>query len=176
MSFTPSFTAIQVTGEPSQIVITDTSSGSDVAIDSRRVYLRKSDGTFLVPTGTTTEYIEWNYADTTITIDALDQDYALYVIVQWLTSGGSILYASSILSGFTLYNEEFDYSLTQRLSGNPALINDNGFFSEKSELRTNIDSGNQAIDLAADQYGAQQCYNIATGIRLNSQYYFNVNS
>lgn len=173
MPLTVSFSATQPVGEPSVVRLTDTSTGSDAAVTQRRVYLAKDDGTFLVPEGTSTDYIEWDYADSTIDIDALvDRDYAILVTVEWLNVGNVVLYNSSQNVGFTSFNEDFDYQLTQMLSGNPLLINDANFFQSKSDLRTNIDSGNQAIERADDIYGAQQCYDRATNIRLNSQYYF----
>ncbi|MDE1767227.1 MAG: hypothetical protein KGI27_13295, partial [Thaumarchaeota archaeon] len=147
MAFSQNFSVSQVTGYPSQIVLTDTSTGSDGSIASRRVYLAKADGTFLVPAGTSTQYITWAYANASITIDALDKDYALLITVQWLDAGGAILYALNSLNGETLYNETFDYLLTQMMASNPYLVNDNDFFPNKSLLRTFIDAGNQAITL-----------------------------
>lgn len=177
MPLTPDFSASQTLGDESTVSLTDTSTGSDGAITQRRVYLRKADGTFLVPEGNgNDEYIEWPWADSEIDIDALDKDYALDVIVQWLNVSNVILYSKTELIGFPLYNETFDYGLTQLLSGNPLLINDNDFFSNKSDLRVEIDSGNQAIEQASDIYGAQQCYDRATALRISSQYFFNGNS
>ncbi len=176
MAFVPSFTVSQVLGEPSELVITDTSTGTDAAIVDRRIYLQKSDGSYLVPTGTTTDYVDWPTGTTTKTIDCLDKDYALQITVQWLNVSDAVLYTDSSLEGLTQYNEYFDYGLTQQLTGNPLLINDNKFFEHKSNLRTYIDSGNQAIVEASDIYGAQICYDRATEERLNSQYLFNINS
>lgn len=167
MSFAPNFTATQASGQPSIVTITDISTGSDGNITQRRVYLRKDDGTFLVPEGTPTEYIQWAYADPSIAIDALDKDYGLTIIVQWLNVSNAVLYDKTITAGLTLYNETYDYGLTQKLSGNPLLINDNGFWERKSTLRAEIDSGNQAISFAEDTFSAQQCYDLATAIRLN---------
>jgi len=169
---TVSFTSAQPVGEPSVVTITDTSTGSDAAVTQRRVYLAKDDGTFLVPEGTSTEYIQWPYADSSIDIDALDKDYALLITVQWLNVSNVVLYDLSDNVGFTSYNEDFDYQLTQMLSGNPILINDANFYQSKSDLRTDIDSGDKAILRASDIYGAQQCYDRATNARLLSQYYF----
>jgi hypothetical protein len=56
MPFIENFTATQYISVPNLIVITDTSTGTDAAITSRRVYMRKSDGTYLVEEGTTTNY------------------------------------------------------------------------------------------------------------------------
>jgi len=172
----PNFSTNQTLGNPSAITITDTSTGSDGTITQRRVYLRQANGSFLVPTGTSTDYIEWDYADSSIDIDALIVDVALDVIVQWLNISNTVLYDKTSLVGFTLYNETFDYQLTQLLAANPLLVNDNNFFEHKSDLRTFIDSGNQAIELADDILAAQLCYTAATDLRLSSQYLFNANS
>lgn len=173
MPLTVSFTATQPVGEPSVVTITDTSTGVDAAVTQRRVYLAKDDGTFLVPSGTSTDYIQWSYADSSIDIDALvDRDYALLITVEWLNVSNTVLYNTSQNKGFTSFNEDFDYQLTQMLSGNPLLVNDANFFQSKSDLRTEIDSGDKAITRADDIYGAQQCYDRATNLRLNSQYYF----
>jgi len=172
LALTPSFSVSQPVGENSVLTILDTSTGSDSDITGRRVYLRKSDGTFLVPTGTTTDYILWDYADTSIDIDCLDKDYALLITVQWLQDS-TILYAYSLLTGLTAHNEDFDYGLTTVLASNPLLINDNSFRANKFDLRTFIDAGNQAIEVGSDIKSAQLCYNQATSIRISSQYYFN---
>lgn len=176
MPFVANFAATQPVGEPSVITLTDTSTGSDGAITQRRVYLRTADGSFLTPANNPTDYIEWAYADSTIDIDVLDIDYALDVIVEWLNVGNAVLYDKTSPDMFTSYNEDFDYGLTQQLTGNPMLINDNKFFLEKSNLRTFLDSATQAFTRASDQYGAQRCLDYATNLRVNSQYYFNINA
>lgn len=180
MPFTPGFSTSQTTGLPNKINFTDTSTGSDNAIVSRRILMRDAANNYLVQTGTTTNYEVWSIVSPpldplSISLDVLKKDMALYITVQWLYAGGIVQYEKSYLTGFTLYNETFDYTLTQVLSGNPLLINDHNFFANKSQLRVSIDSGNQAIFLAADIFGAQQCYDRATNLRLNSPYFFNAN-
>ena len=176
MPLVAAFTATQDAGELSDIILTDTSTGSDVAITGRAVFLIKADGTYLVPAGTSTQYILWPLADTSITLDVLTKDLALTAVVQWLDVSSNVLYDVTALYGFTLYNETADYQFTQELSGNPILISDNNFWPNKSKFRCLIDSGNQAVSLASDIFGAQVCYDLATAIRLNSQYLFNTNS
>ena len=173
MSFSASFSASQPSGEPSVITLTDTSTGSDASISVRHVYLRKSDGTFLVPTDTTTDYIVWDYADAGIDIDCLDKDYALLITVEWLNVGEVVLHDSSSYNAFTSYNEDFDYTLTTMLSANRLLTNDNTFRQNKFDLRTYIDSGDKALARYSDIANAQICYDAATSVRLGSQYYFN---
>ena len=177
MALTVNFTATQTLGEPSEINFTDTSTGTDVAVVTRRIFTRTPAGEFLVEDGTATQYEVWGDFPTTTTktLDVLDKDYATTITVQWLDVSNNVLYDKTLIRGFTLYNESFDYGLTQLLSGNPLLINDDDFFTNKSDLRTEIDSGNQAIERASDPFGAQQCYDRATNLRLNSQYFFNGN-
>lgn len=180
MPFTPNFSTGQTVGIPNKINFTDTSVGSDPNIVSRRVFMRNSANDYIVEAGTTTNYEPWAIVSPpldplAVTYDVLKKDTALFITVQWLDAGNIILYEKSFLTGFTLYNEAFDYTLTQVLSGNPLLINDHNFFANKSQLRVSIDSGNQAISLAADIFGAQQCYDRATNLRLNSPYFFNAN-
>ena len=84
MSFNPSFTAKQLYATPRILRVTDTSTGSDANILGRRVYLRKDDGTYLVPNGTTTDFIAWDIFNSFIDIDVLNIDYALEVKVDWI--------------------------------------------------------------------------------------------
>jgi hypothetical protein len=177
MPLSPNFNASQTVGLPSVINFLDTSTGSDSNITGRRVYFQTSSGSFLVESGTSTDYELWPLTSgTSISYTVLTKDYALLITVEWIDVNGDALYSSQQLIGFTLYNETFDYQLTQVLSGNPLRINDNQFFEQKSKLRDCIDSGNQALTLASDIVAAQQCYKIATDIRLSSQYIFNINS
>lgn len=176
MAFDPNFTAQPILGVPSDLLFTDTSTGSDTDILSRVIYLAKIDGSYLVPEDTLTDYIEWDLDDPTLTVDVLNKDYALVVTVTWLGLDSEVLYSKVYLLGFTAYNETFDYYLTQMLAANPSLINDNNFWDNKSTLRTYIDSGNQALVLASDQGNAQICYDEATKLRVGSQYYYNANA
>lgn len=177
MALTVSITAESVSGSPSDIIFTDTSTGSDGTITNRRIYVQLSNGDYLVETGTTTEYEVWDYADSTIQLDLLDYDAAVRVVCQWLNVSNVVVYDYTIDSiGFTEYNENFDYETTQLMQQNPLLINDNNFWYNKSKFRSLIDCGNQAIENASDNFTAQSCYDGATGMRTNSQYLFNGNS
>lgn len=176
MALVASFSTSQTEGAPSLINFLDTSTGTDAAVTQRRIYIVLPGGTYLVQTGTSTQYETWSIAFLTKTLDVLSKDRAAQVIVQWLDVSNAVRYEVIANYGFTLFNETFDYQLTQRLTGNPKLIDDNNFFELKSSLRTAIDSGNQCVALANDNFGAQQCYDIATDLRTSSQYYFNANA
>lgn len=159
----PDFTAIR---------LTDTSTGNDGDITQRRVYLIQADGSYLVPTGTITDYIYWNYLDTSIDIDVLNKDYALQILVQWLNVGNTVLYSKTGLYGFTLYNENFLYTLTQNQQNLPEIIQDTNYFANKSIMRVLVDSGDQAISLGGDITNAQENYDAATYMRINENLYF----
>jgi hypothetical protein len=164
------FSIEQILGQPSVVRITDTSTGSDASITSRRVYLMKSDGSYLVPDGTSTDYVEWDINDTYIDIDCLDKDYALTIIVQWLDVTPNVDYSKTELTLLSLYTQEFLYELTQMQTANPILVNDNGYYEYKSKIQTELDSAEQAIELADDVTGAQLCLDRATDLRNNESY------
>jgi hypothetical protein len=171
---TPNFSAAQPLGTPAIIQVTDTSTGSDGAVTQRRVYLRDSAGNNVLPEGTSTDYVQWAYADTSIDIDCLTKDYALKLTVQWLNVSNVVLYDKEQILGFTSFNEDFAYSLTQMLTANPLRVNDSGFLQNFSNLRNYIDSGNQALERQSDMFSAQRCYDAGTKIRTKSGYLFNI--
>lgn len=172
------FSASQVIGNETDIILTDASTGSDGTITQRRVYVQKADGDYMVEDGTATEYEVWGDfpATSTITLNLLDKDYAVKITVQWLTAGNVVVYDYIRYYGFTLYNETFDYGLTQLLTANPLIINDNNFLEHKFDVRALIDSGNNAVSFAEDITNAQMAYDRATELRFNSKYYFNTNT
>lgn len=179
MALDVNFTAEQTPGAPGDILFTDTSTGSDVAVTQRRIYIQTDEGDYLVEDGTTTEYEVWSGfpGTTTITLeDILDKDYACRVVVQWLNVSNVVLYDKTLYYGFTCYNEDFDYELTQSVAGNPKLMSDNNWWPNKSLLRNYIDSGNNAVSRNSDISAAQQCYDLATEMRTRRQYLFNINS
>jgi len=165
MPLTPNFSTSQQAGLPSNVIITDTSTGSDVAIVSRRVFLVNYAGEYVVADGTTTNYTVWPLAQNSISINCLSADAALSVTVNYVNAAGVTLYTKTSLAGFTLFNETFYYSLTQGQAAisNPSyILQDNTYFQNKSRLRVLIDSGNQAVTLGYDITTAQECYDLAT--------------
>jgi len=179
MPIVANFSASQTPGDPEDILLTDTSTGTDVAVTQRRVYIQTAAGDYLVEEGTTTEYEAWDDFPSTTELtltDILSKDFAVRIVVQWLDVSNVVLYDKTLYYGFTCYNEDFDYELTQTVAGNPLLISDNNFWGNKSTLRGFIDSGDNAITRNSDIAAAQQCYDLATNMRTNSQYLFNINS
>lgn len=178
MSYTQDFSTTQTVGYPSQINLTDSGSGSDAAIVSRRIYLVDAEGNYVVPTGTTTDYVNFPIvllATDEITIDCLTVDSALDITVQWLNVSNVVLYSKTHLKGFTLYNETLYYSLTQTQASQaqpPNVMQDTNYYLNKITLRTNIDDGNQAITYGDDITTAQAAYDRATLMVTNESSYF----
>lgn len=161
MPIIPNFTASVNYSTNNILHLEDTSTGTDVAIAKRRVTLQKSDGTYLVTSGTTTTYMDWSLSFNFIDLNVLDRDYALNITVQWLNSSNTVLYTKTLLFDFTTYSELFYYSLTQYQTANPNIINDTKFYTNKLKLRTCIDEANQAISVGSDIQSSQAALNRA---------------
>lgn len=179
MAITVVFTTSQVSGSPSEIVITDASTGSDVTASTRRVFIVNSAGQYITESGTfdTSTYTAWPIASgSTLTLDVLTEDAALNITLSYVTSGGATVATDTNLCAFTLYNETFYYSLTQAQASQnqppPMIIQDSNYYTNKLILRTEIDSGNQAVTLGDDITSAQNCYDRATYMVTNQDLFF----
>ena len=172
MPLSPNFTASQNSGTPNLIFLTDTSTGSDVTITKRRIYLLQSDGTYLVPAGTVTNYIEWALVDVTTSLNVLIQDTALSITVQWLSAANVVVANKTTSFAFTAYNETFYYGLTESQVANANLTASTNWYQTKMILRVELDSAYQAISFASDIFSAQAALNRATFISTNQSYFF----
>ena len=172
MAISPSFTASQNSGTPSIITLTDTSTGTDVAITQRRVYLLQSNGQYLVPTGTIPDYIEWDIVDPTISLNVLVQDTALSITVQWLSVSNTVIESVTTSFAFTAYNETFYYGLTESQVANANLTASTNWYQTKMILRVELDSAYQAITFASDIFSAQAALNRATFISTIQSFFF----
>lgn len=163
MALTVAFSTSQVLGEPSKIYLVDDSTGTDAAVTTRRIYLQKADGTYLVQEGTVTDYEVWALPLATgKTLDLLDKDYVLSIRVDWLNVSGTVLYTKTVLTLFSLYLKTFFYYLTQQQSASPNLIADTSYFNNKAKLWTYITSAINAVSVGGDQFGAQTALDAGT--------------
>ena len=174
MAISPSFTASQNSGTPNIIFLTDTSTGTDVTITKRRIYLLQSNGTYLVPTGTPANqnYINWALVDVTTSLNVLIQDTALSITVEWLSAADVVVANKTTSFAFTAYNETFYYGLTESQVANANLTASTNWYQTKMILRVELDSAYQAISFASDIFSAQAALNRATFISTNQSYFF----
>jgi hypothetical protein len=181
MAITVSFTVSQVIGSPENIVLVDSSTGTDVTAVNRRIYVTNAAGAYLTEnsgSSTTSAYTEFPLADgATITLEGiLTTDMAVNVTLTYVNVSGGSVATDTSLEGFTMYNETFYYSLTQAQASQsqppPMLIQDSNYYTNKMILRVEIDSGNQAILYGDDITTAQGCYDRASYMVLNQNLFF----
>ena len=166
MPLSPAFTATQL-ADASAIILQDTSTGSDGAIADRKINLYDVSNNLFGSSP-----YDWPIANASITINPLQKDKALLIIITWVDSSGAVLYTLGQIFVFTGYAEVFFYSLTQEQQANPNIINDQQYFSNKSKLRTLIDSATQAISVGQDIYSAQNCLDLYQPMLNNALTYF----
>jgi len=172
MAIVENFTATQALGFPSQIAFTDTSTGSDGAIASRRIYLVDYSGNYIVEDGTSTDYEVWAYADATITLDLLEIDMALYITVQWLNSGGGVLYEKTELTLFRLYSITYYIYLIKTQSSNIKLRENANFYLNEIRLLCSMQEAYDAVYYAGDIASAQAALTRAKQLVDNPSYFF----
>jgi hypothetical protein len=178
MAISPAFSTSQVLGDSSEIVITDESTGSDVAVVSRRIYLTDNKGLYYDEdnlTGTTTAvYEEW--ADfpgtTTKTLDVLAQDRTFNVRVDWVNSGGTVLYTLTKIQSFRLYAKTYYLNSIKAQSSNNNLKNNANFYINLIKLLVSIKEAEDSVDLLQDISSSQSALNRAKKIVDNPSYLF----
>lgn len=173
MALTPAFTVGQSASAPADVVFTDTSTGSDAAVTQRRIYVTDSNGTAVVPSGTSTTYVAWALASNPVTVsDLLTQDIACTITVQWLNSSNTVLYTSTDVFCLREFNiQQFIY-LIQNQALNPAIVQDTSYFNNLCQYWINIVGADTMITEAEDLSGSQACLNRATLMLNDESFYF----
>lgn len=174
MSFSASFSVSQVIGFPQNLVVTDTSVGSDGAIANRRLSILTAYNTYLVPSGNTDpKWIDWAYVDPSITVSGIfPQDFATFIVVQWRDSGGNVLYSAQNLTDQTLYGEQQAFNLCQMMTANPDILRDNNFIMNSLTLGLVIENSEIAVSIGSNIYDAQAQLNIEQNYINNANLYF----
>jgi len=172
MSFVQNFSVSQ-TLTASNLIITDTSVGTDASIVDRRIFLQKADGTYLTPSGSTTNYIDFPLsAGSSITLNILDTDYSILITVQWLYSSNVVQYFKTTLFDLGQYAINFSYQILQTQVGNPQIVNDNNFWGNLIRLYCDIFNANTAVTVGNDQYSSQFALDDASYLRNNQNLFF----
>lgn len=174
MPLTPSVAVSQSALSPSQVVLTDNSTGSDGNIVSRRVSFQNADGDYLTPNGTssTIAWLSWPYADVSATFIVLTEDAAVYLDVQWLDGSGNVLYSAPNYYAFLEYNKQFAVYLGQLQAATPGIIKDSNYLFSMAAFWNYITYATVMIEVAADISNSQNLINKATEMRLNESKFF----
>ena len=172
MALTPNFSISQSIGLPSYVNVTDTSTGSDVAITSRRVFFQDYLDNYLVQSGTTTNYELWAYADSSISLNLLTQATAVTCTVQWLDVNNVVLYTKTSTANLDLYDEQFLFNLAANESQQLLLLQDTDYLMNTFKLRLFVDNANNAIEIGNSVYTAQENLNKAQLLIDNEDLYF----
>jgi hypothetical protein len=172
MPLSPSFAVSQSAQTPSDVTLTDDSTGSDAAIASRRAYISDSNGNYLVPSGVSTQYNAWPLASTSITLDILTEDKAVSILIQWLDASNVVLYSSTEQYCLAEYNKQFHYSLIQQQALNPGITQDASYFSNLATFWTSLIGAIKAVETGDDIAASQNCLNRCTLMQNNESFYF----
>ncbi len=166
------FAASQTIGFPNIITLTDQHVGTDAAVTGRKVYLTTAAGTYLVPSGTSTDYVLWAIANSSINLDVLTTDMALNIRVDWIDVSNNVLYTKTILFDFTMYSETFYYGLTQNQTSYPNIVDDTNYYNNKMKLRCSIDEANNSVTYGSDIYSSQSALDRAAYLIANQNNFF----
>ena len=180
MPFSQNFTVAQTPANPAYIILTDTSTPpNDYAtydITTRRITITDAFGNFIVPAGTTTNYIDWPLLDNPISLNVLTQDTAVNIKVQWLEIlPGPVVTEKYELNNnycFTEFNKQFLYYLIQLQSMTYSIIQDNNYWGNVGILWTNIIGAINSVEIGNDIFASQACLNRATFMAQNQANFF----
>lgn len=175
MPLIQNFSATQTIGVPSVINLTDTSTGTDVTIVTRSVYILTASGSYLTASGgsyNVPTFTPWVYTNATISIDCLPQDLSLNIRVDWLDINGAVIYTKTILFDFTMYGLLGSFSLTQDLSAAPNTIQDTNYWMNRMILRCNIDDADNAVFIGGNQFISQAALDREAYMLANQNLYF----
>lgn len=173
MPLSPAFTVSQSAETPANVTFEDTSTGSDVAVTQRRIYVTDSNGDYVTPSGTSTDYIAWPLATNPITVqDLLTEDLAVSITVQWLNVSNTVLYEETEVFCLREFNIQNFIYLIQNQALTPGIVQDTNYFSNLALYWINIEGANTMIVDAADLAGSQNCLNRATEMMNNQLLFF----
>lgn len=172
MAFVPSISVSQLAATPNIVSVTDDSTGSDMAIVSRQIYVQTAAGTYLVPSGTTTDYTAWALVLTTIPLNILTEDQCVNIVVNWLDVNGATLYTYENQYPLAEYNKQFLVALVSAQGLTPGIVQDVSYSGAMATFWVNINAGINQVNFAADIQGGQACFSRATYMRINQQIFF----
>lgn len=173
MPLTPNFSGTESLANNNEITLTDTSTGSDGTITTRRVYIKLANGNWLTEAGesTTVAYESWSYGDSSIVLDVLSQTTSCDITVEWY-AGATLTYTKTISFIFNLYDYLFALQLLQGNTSSPNQIQDTTFYVNFMQFIVNLFNEENAITYGDDIYSSQNAANQNNLMIQNESYYF----
>lgn len=174
MSLSVNFTNSQSYGSPSNLSFLDISTGSDVLVTGRRIYLIDENGNYIVESGVVTNYNLWaGFPGTTsITLDLFLSDKAFSGRVDWVNSGGAVLYTKPILSHSPMYAKDYYIFLIKSQQSNRKLQSHANFWPNTLRLIGEIKFAYDSINLMSDISACQSSLDRAADLINNPSNFF----
>jgi len=157
MAIIPNFTSSESLSQNNYVTFTDTSTGSDGTLTTRRIYVVLANGNWLTTGGvesTTEAYMTWSYASDATTIDLLTESTSANVTVEWY-AGTTMVYEKTILMEWDLYDYVFLFGLLSAQTSYPAINDNQGYWPNSFAMITNLFQSEQAVELMDDLYSSQ---------------------
>ena len=157
MALVPNFSSSESLSSNNLVTFTDTSTGSDLTITTRRIYVRLANGNWLTTGGvesTTSAYMTWSYADASTTIDLLTRSTTANVTVEWYAVA-VLTYTKTILTEWDWYDYVFLFGLLSAQTSYPARTDSIGYWPNSWYMCTNLFQSEVAVEDMDDLYSSQ---------------------
>lgn len=178
MSLTQSFSTSQTLGQETKITLTDTSTGTDVTVVSRRVILTDNKGLYYNEDnlfGTTTAvYSTWSDfpTTTTVTLTVLNRDRTFNVRVNWVDIDGNTVVTYLLLREFTLYAKQCYFNLIKAQTAVEKLRENANYYQKLIKLLVSIKEAEDSVDSLIDISSSQAALNRAKQVVDNPSYFY----
>lgn len=156
MPLTPNFSSSESLSSNNLITFTDTSTGTDVGLTSRRISILLANGNYLTTAGesATIAYETWAIGDTSVELNLLTKSTTSVVTVDWLT-GSAVTYTKTILMEWDLFDYCFLFGLLSAQTSYPARTSNSDYWQNSFKMITNLFQSEQATELMEDIYSSQ---------------------
>ncbi len=171
MAISPNFSASQSIAYNNLITLVDTSTGSDLTLTNRRVYIVTADGSYLVQSGNTNNYTDWAYGLSSIQLDVLTAATSPEITVQWY-AGDTFVTEKTISFCFDLQDYVFMLGKLSNQTGSPGILQDTSYYNSMIQFIVNLDNGENAITYGDDIYSSQGALNRNQVFITNEDFYF----
>lgn len=172
MALNPAFSISRTALNDALVIATDDSTGSDVLVVGRRITLTDTNGNTLVVSGTTTSYNVWPLVTNPISLNLLQTDTAVSILVQWVDVAGVALYSLTQSYCLANYSKSFLYYLEQSQSLTPGIVQDANYSSNLALFWATLKGAINAIEEGNDLAASQNALNRCNQMRQNQSLYF----